>query len=114
MRAIPERLRGVFMTRRYTNPRLPYHQHLQLEMTEKHERQAEQAYPSLVVGFDLECIESAWKQAGHSTLCIVATVDVPRTTHVTTHSHQVLKHRRSAVVLRVLCDVHTKLTDNSL
>ena len=23
-RAIPERLRGVFMTRRYTNPRLPY------------------------------------------------------------------------------------------
>ena len=24
MRAIPERLRGVFMTRRYTNPHLPY------------------------------------------------------------------------------------------
>jgi len=24
MRAIPERLRGVFTTRRYTNPRLPY------------------------------------------------------------------------------------------
>ena len=23
-RAIPERLRGVFTTRRYTNPRLPY------------------------------------------------------------------------------------------
>jgi len=23
MRAIPERLRGVFTTRRYTNPRLP-------------------------------------------------------------------------------------------
>jgi len=24
MRAIPERLRGVFTTRRYTNPRLPF------------------------------------------------------------------------------------------
>jgi len=24
MRAIPERLRGVITTRRYTNPRLPY------------------------------------------------------------------------------------------
>ena len=34
MRAIPERLRGVFMTRRYTNTRLPLPLPLPLPMAE--------------------------------------------------------------------------------
>ena len=72
--------------------------------------QTERTYPRLVAGFDLECIESAWQQASHCTLCVMATVNVSRATHVTGHRHQVLNRRRPSVVLRVLCYVHNSIT----
>jgi len=60
-------------------------------------------HPSFVVCLDMECIESAWQQAGHGTLRVVASVDVAWATRVTVHGDQVLQHRRSSVILRVLC-----------